>query len=108
MLPDVLLHALGSRPDVVISLRVFHAILLSEFAVMVQDEFLNVIAIGGGIVGAEHWQTLVLLGQFSAQPRAVMPARSLGTVSEVGFHFLIDHPADVHHAVNLRAAGVVI
>ena len=54
--PDVIVHRGGRRADVVEGLGVFQAVLLAGFAVGGEDEFADVVAVGGGVVGAEQGQ----------------------------------------------------
>jgi hypothetical protein len=49
-------------------LSIFYAVLFSQLPVVVQDERFDVIAVGGGLVAAQHRQALVFAGKVGLQP----------------------------------------
>src|SRR5206468_5627816 len=73
-----------------------------------QDELLDVVAVGGYVVVAEQRKLLTTPGQLGPQLRSMISRWPFGPVGAVGVDDLIEDPAHVHNAGDLRPPGVVI
>lgn len=87
---------------------ILEAVAFAEFAVAGEDEFLDVVAVGGGIVVAEQGEFEIAFGEFGAEAGTVCAGRPFGDVGAVGFHLFIDDAGDVDDAGDFGAAGEVI
>src|SRR5260370_880127 len=95
--------------DVVVRLRVLKAILATKFSILLEHDLLDVFTVGGGVVVAEHGQSLPLSCQPGTQPCPSLARRTLCPIGEVCRDFGVDYRADIHDAIyELRSACVIV
>src|SRR5438552_224225 len=107
---DVFFNGFGARPaaDVVERLRILDAVFLAQGTAAVEDEFSDVVAVGGDVVVAQEREPLAGPSQLSPEPGPMIPCRPLGPVRAIGVNDLLDHASHVHDAVDLRPPRVVV